>query len=72
MFLSFSKLKKTGKFLSLMGNDEFHSRVCFLSDIFHHLHLLRMELQGRGKTVSELVEKLHAFLRKLSLFSADL
>lgn len=31
-----------------------------------------MELQGRDKTVSELVEKLHAFLRKLSLFSADL
>ena len=31
-----------------------------------------MELQGRGKTAAELVEKLHAFQRKLSLFSSDL
>lgn len=72
MFLRSSKLKKAGKFLSLMGNDEFNATVYFLSDVFHHLNQLNMELQGRDKTVLELVEKFHAFLRKLSLFSADL
>lgn len=72
VFLQSSKMKKAGKFLSLMGNDDFNATVCFLSDVFHHLNQLNMELQGRDKTVSELVEKLHAFLRKLSLFSADL
>uniref|UniRef100_A0A8C5ET12 HAT C-terminal dimerisation domain-containing protein n=1 Tax=Gouania willdenowi TaxID=441366 RepID=A0A8C5ET12_GOUWI len=72
VFLQSSKLKKAGKFLSLMGNNEFNATVCFLSDVFYHLNQLNMELQGRDKTVFELVEKLRAFQRKLSLFSADL
>ena len=55
-----------------MENDEFNAAVCFLSDDFHNFNQLNMELQGRDKTVAELVEKLHAFQRKLSLFSADL
>ncbi|CAK6968949.1 hypothetical protein NHX12_034281 [Scomber scombrus] len=55
-----------------MENNEFNAAVCFLSDIFHHLNQLNMELQGRDKTVTQLVERLHAFQRKLSLFSADL
>lgn len=58
--------------MSLMENNEFNAAVCFLSDVFNHLNQLNMELQGRDKTVSELVEKRHAFQRKLSLFSADL
>lgn len=56
VFLRSSKLNKAGKFLSLMGNDEFNATVCVLSDVFHHLNKLNMELQGRDKTVSELVE----------------
>ena len=55
-----------------MENDELNATVCFLSDVFHHLNQLNLELQGMDKTVTELVEKLHAFQRKLSLFSVDL
>lgn len=72
VFLRNSKLKKAVKFLSLMESDEFTSAVCFLCDVFQHLNQLNMELQGRDKTVMELVERLHAFQRKLTLFSADL
>lgn len=72
VFLQSSKLKKAGKYLSLMENEELNATVCFLSDVFYHLNQLNMELQGRDKTASELVEKLHAFQRKLSLFSVDL
>ena len=72
VFLRSSKLKKAGKFLSLMENDEFNATVCFLSDVFHHLNQLNLEWQGRDKTAAELVENLHAFQRKLSLFSVDL
>ncbi|KAF0035451.1 hypothetical protein F2P81_013209 [Scophthalmus maximus] len=61
VFLRSSKLKKAGKFLSLMENDEFNATVCFLSDVFHHLNQLNMELQGRDKTVAELVEKVMLF-----------
>lgn len=71
-FLRTSKQKKADTFLSLMEDDEFSAAACFLSDVFHHLNQLNMELQGRDKTVSQLVEKLHAFQRKLTLFSADL
>ena len=60
-----------------MENYEFNAAVCFLSDIFHHLNQLNMELQGRDETVynslvAELVEILDAFQRKLSLLSAEL
>uniref|UniRef100_A0A8P4GNU0 SPIN-DOC-like zinc-finger domain-containing protein n=1 Tax=Dicentrarchus labrax TaxID=13489 RepID=A0A8P4GNU0_DICLA len=42
VFLRSSKLKK---FLSLMENYEFNAAVCFLSDVFHHLNQLNMELK---------------------------
>uniref|UniRef100_A0A673BZ39 DUF4371 domain-containing protein n=1 Tax=Sphaeramia orbicularis TaxID=375764 RepID=A0A673BZ39_9TELE len=45
VFLRSSKLKKGAKFLSLMENDEFNATDCFLSDVFHHLNQLNMELQ---------------------------
>ncbi len=48
------------------------SAVCFLSDVFHRLNQLNYELQGRDQTVTQLKEKLHAFQKKLTLFSADL
>lgn len=51
-----------------MDNAEFFAAICFLSDIFHHLNQLNMELQDRDKTVMEFVERFHAFQRKLPLF----
>ena len=71
-FLRNSKQKKADTFLCLMENAEFHAAVCFLSDVFHHLNLLNTELQGRDKTVAQLVERLQAFQKRLALFSADL
>ncbi|KAF3859894.1 hypothetical protein F7725_000149 [Dissostichus mawsoni] len=41
-------------------------------DIFQHLNQLNLELQGRDKMVTQLVERLHAFQKKLTLFSTDL
>ena len=72
MFPRNSKKKKAHTFLCLMDNAEFHAAVWFLSDVFHHLNLLNTELQGRDKTVAQLVERLQAFQKRLALFSADL
>lgn len=47
-----------------MLDDGFVSQMCFLSDIFHHLYVLNLTLQGRDKTVVDLIEK-------LTLFSSD-
>lgn len=72
VFLWSSGSKKAANFLPIMENEEFNATVCFLSDVFQHLNQINTELQGRGKTVVELAERLTAFQRKLSLFSADL
>lgn len=45
--------------------------VCFLSDIFKHLNDLNIGLQGRDKTVIDLLEQI-AFQVKLDLFASDL
>lgn len=71
-FLRESKQKKANTFLSLMLDDGFVSNMCFLSDIFHHLNQLNLGLQGRNKTVVDIVESLTAFQMKLDLFSSDL
>ena len=71
-FLRNSKHKKANAFLCLIENDEFYAAVCFLSDIFQHLNQLNLELQGRDKMVTQLVERLHAFQKKVTLFSTDL
>uniref|UniRef100_A0A3Q4GBG0 HAT C-terminal dimerisation domain-containing protein n=1 Tax=Neolamprologus brichardi TaxID=32507 RepID=A0A3Q4GBG0_NEOBR len=49
-----------------------NSSVCFLTDIFKHMNDLNVGLQGRGKTVIELVEQMRAFQVKLNLFETDL
>ena len=48
------------------------ARVHFLSDIFEHLNIPNLQLQGRHKTIIDPVENLRAFKVKLNLFSNDL
>ncbi|KAL2095558.1 hypothetical protein ACEWY4_007706 [Coilia grayii] len=67
VFLRSSGSKKAANFLPILENEEFNATVCFLSDVFKHLNQINTELQGRGKTVVELAERLTAFQRKLSL-----
>ncbi len=52
--------------------DNFMADACFLSDIFKHLNYLNLALQGRDKTVIDLVEQMRAFPVKLDLFATDL
>ena len=71
-FLGSSKHKKSETHLNRMLDDNFIGDVCFLSDIFKHLNDLNVGLQGRDKTVIELVEQMRAFQVKLDLFGTDL
>ncbi|MGH0161433.1 UNVERIFIED_CONTAM: hypothetical protein FKN15_041049 [Acipenser sinensis] len=71
-FLNNSSHKNAERYSNMVRDDEFMAKVCFLSDIFGHLNTLNLELQGRDKTIIDLVEKLNAFQSKLSLFSSDL
>ena len=71
-FLGSSKHKKAETHLNRMLDDNFIGDVSFLSDIFKHLNDLNVGLQGRDKTVIELVEQMCAFQVKLDLFGTDL
>ena len=56
----------------MLQDNDFLARVCFLNDLFAHLNTLNLQLQGREKTIIDLVEKLSAFQDKLPLFLTDL
>lgn len=71
-FLRSSKQKKAETHLSRILDDNFMADACFLSDIFKHLNDLNLALQGRDKTVIDLVEQMRAFPVKLDLFATDL
>uniref|UniRef100_A0A3Q0T044 SPIN-DOC-like zinc-finger domain-containing protein n=1 Tax=Amphilophus citrinellus TaxID=61819 RepID=A0A3Q0T044_AMPCI len=71
-FLHEYKHKKAETFLGNMQDDKFVSEMCFLTDILHHLNVLNLGLQGKDKTVADVVEKLTAFQNKLDIFSSDL
>ncbi len=71
-FLRSSKHKKAETHLSRILDNNFMADACFLSDIFKHLNDLNLALQGRDKTVIDLVEQMRAFPVKLDLFATDL
>ena len=71
-FLGMSKSKAAADHLILLEDEKFMSNVAFLSDIFGHLNLLNLQLQGRDKTIVDMVEKLESFTRKLEMLEADI
>ncbi|KAL1276926.1 hypothetical protein QQF64_023599 [Cirrhinus molitorella] len=71
-FLKQSKSKAAADHLRVMQDTLYVCNVAFLTDIFSHLNTLNLQLQGKGKSVVDLVEKLDAFGNKLDLFHADL
>ncbi|XP_033833370.1 SCAN domain-containing protein 3-like [Periophthalmus magnuspinnatus] len=58
--------------LAQLEDKTFMANVAFLTDIFGHLNQLNLQLQGREKTIVDMVEKLEAFIKKLNLFETDM
>uniref|UniRef100_UPI003AB06FCF zinc finger BED domain-containing protein 5-like n=1 Tax=Centroberyx gerrardi TaxID=166262 RepID=UPI003AB06FCF len=71
-FLKQSKSKGAADHLHIMQDREYMCNVAFLADIFSHLNALNLQLQGKEKSVVDMVEKLDAFGNKLDLFHTDL
>ncbi|XP_042338408.1 SCAN domain-containing protein 3-like [Plectropomus leopardus] len=71
-FLRLSKIRAAGDHLAFLEDEMAMSNVAFLTDIFGHLNQLNMQLQGRDKTIVDLVEKLELFTKKLELFQSDI
>ncbi|KAL1279145.1 hypothetical protein QQF64_025818 [Cirrhinus molitorella] len=71
-FLKLSKIRAAADHLTLLEDEKFMSNVAFLADTFGHLNQLNLQLQGRGKTIADMVEKLESFTRKLELLESDM
>ena len=71
IFLGKCSHKNAENYRQMLQDNDFLAKVCFLNDIFRHLNTLNLQLQGRDKTIIDLVEKLSAFRDKLPLLLAD-
>ncbi|KAJ7986165.1 hypothetical protein DPEC_G00347950 [Dallia pectoralis] len=71
-FLISSNSKAAADHLVFLEDKKFLSIVAFLADIFGHLNNLNMQLQGKDKTIVDMVEKLQAFTIKLGLLESDI
>lgn len=71
-FLRLSKMRAAEDHLAFLEDEMVLSNIAFLTDIFGHLNHLNLQLQGRGKTIVDLVEKMDSFTRKLELFQSDI
>ncbi|KAK0152133.1 SCAN domain-containing protein 3 [Merluccius polli] len=71
-FLMSSKNKAAADHLVFIQDEKFMSNVAFLADIFGHLNNLNLQLQGKGKTIMDMVEKLQSFTVKLGLLESDI
>ena len=54
------------------SDPDWFSRLAFLTDLFHHLNELNLQLQGRGLLVTEMFARLNAFELKLRLWESQL
>uniref|UniRef100_A0A6P7FFX5 General transcription factor II-I repeat domain-containing protein 2-like n=1 Tax=Diabrotica virgifera virgifera TaxID=50390 RepID=A0A6P7FFX5_DIAVI len=58
----------TDVFITKLKNKTFFRELAFLTDITSHLNTLNLQLQGKNKTVSQLVSQIEIFRKKLDLF----
>uniref|UniRef100_A0A8C4WQP7 HAT C-terminal dimerisation domain-containing protein n=1 Tax=Eptatretus burgeri TaxID=7764 RepID=A0A8C4WQP7_EPTBU len=61
-----------GSMLARFSDPDWFSRLAFLTDLFHHLNELNLQLQGRSLLVTEMFACLNAFELKLRLLESQL
>uniref|UniRef100_A0A8C9YYR3 SPIN-DOC-like zinc-finger domain-containing protein n=1 Tax=Sander lucioperca TaxID=283035 RepID=A0A8C9YYR3_SANLU len=61
-----------GEDVSLLEDTEWTLDLAFLTDITGKLNDLNCKLQGKGKTVVDMISALNAFKAKMNIFSVDL
>ena len=60
------------KYITQLSCDTFLSRIAFLTDLFEHLNVLNLKLQGEKQTAVDLWKEIESFKRKLQLFANDI
>ncbi|XP_060734371.1 general transcription factor II-I repeat domain-containing protein 2-like [Tachysurus vachellii] len=65
-------MQSKGEDVSLLEDTEWTLDLAFLTDITGKLNHFNCELQGKGKTVVDMISALNAFKAKMNIFSVDL
>nr|XP_039247528.1 general transcription factor II-I repeat domain-containing protein 2B-like [Styela clava] len=65
-------MQSRGEEITLLEDTNWTLGLAFLTDITEKLNSLNYELQGKGKTVADMISTLKAFEAKLSIFSMHL
>ena len=65
-------MQSKGEDVSLLEDTEWALDLAFLTDITGKLKHLNCELQGKGKTVVNMISALNAFKAKINIFSVDI
>ena len=68
--LTFFK-EKNHEFKDYFENDDFISRMAYLSDIFQALNVINLSFQGSNSNIAVFVSKLEAFTRKLDFWTKN-
>ena len=63
--------EKNHEFNDDLENDEFISRLAYLSDIFQALNLRNLLFQGSNSNITVFISKLEAFIRKLDVYTKN-
>lgn len=71
-FLKSRNTKTATEYFEFLCNSNNVTKLCFLGDMFSHINDLNLALQGKGKLICDMWEKIKAFQRKLKLFENDL
>ena len=54
-----------------LENDEFISRLAYLSNIFQALNLINLSFQGSNSNIAVFISELEAFIRKLDVWTKN-
>ena len=68
--LTFFK-EKNHEFKDYFENDDFISRMAYLSDIFQALNVINLSFQGSNSNIAVFISKLEAFTRKLDFWTKN-
>ncbi|XP_057659285.1 uncharacterized protein LOC130895759 [Diorhabda carinulata] len=60
-------LDERGDDTQILKNEKWLTDLAFLTDITMHLNIVNLELQGKGKTIIEMISAVNAFKSKLQL-----
>ena len=56
------------EFAECLNDDHWCSKLAYLVDVFHELHLLKSDMQGRNENILSSTDKVIAFQKKLAIW----